>query len=188
MALFSKANPEDEARDAHGRWMQGLIDRGAKPYGTSGITGMSRDQVIGKVRGFLDKNLEHTVGPRSVTYTMALAAKVGSLVTSQILGLPADTQVEAEHHIASASGYISAKVLAHPATVRMVAKAAKGVARIIRKALDPDEEDELKGIVAGVIADTRLHPRISCDDAALSQVARGAYKHCHDRLCALKAS
>jgi hypothetical protein len=178
MALFSKDGPEDEVRDAHGRWMQGLIDRGAKPYGTTGITGMSRDQVKAKVRGFLDENLGHTVGPRPVTYSAAIAARLAGTV----LGLPVDTQVEAEKHIASATGFVTGKVLAHPAWRRL---AARVIVRL-RKSLEPDEAEELKGVVSGVMADTRLHPRVSCDDAALAEVARGAYRHCHDRLDALK--
>jgi hypothetical protein len=178
---ISKIGPGDEARDAHGRWMRELIDRGNHLHGTGGIVGLSRGQVVEKVRGLLDTVLSHSEGlSRAGTYSGAIATRV----VANVIGLPGSEVLspDLEHHVASATGYIAHKVLAHPAWRRL----ATAVITRVKKSLDDDEAESLKGIVSGVIADTKLHPRVSCDDAALAEVARGAYQHCHDRLCALK--
>lgn len=182
--LFRKDGPADEARDAHGRWMRDLLDR-HQPYGTTGIVGLSRDQVVGKVRGLLDHALSHSEGlPRVGTYAGALATKIGATVLGYATGVPGPEHLapNLEAHIAAASGYVTHKVLSHPAWRRL---ATTAVLRV-KKNLSSGEDDELKGIVAGVIADTRLHPRVCCNDTALARVAHGAYQHCYSRLCALK--
>lgn len=156
-----------------------MAERGNRLYRTSGLTGLSRDQAAAKVRDLLDGALKHNEGLSRVgSYTGALAAKVTSYVT----GLPIEESAQLEHHLASAAGFLAHKVLASPAWRRLAARAITS----IKKSLTPNEAEDLKGIVANVITDTRLDPRISCDDAALAEVARGAYQHCWDRLCALK--
>lgn len=175
-----RKDTSDELRDAHGRWTRMMEAAGAKLHGTTGITGLSRDQVVSKVRDILDSAAGHTPGAsRAASYTAALAGKVAATV---VPGLPGEVANSAEAHVASATGYVIHKVLAHPAWRRL---AAFSVLRL-RKSLDGNEADQLKGIVANAIADIRLHPRIAHDDAALAAVARGAHRHLHDRLCALK--
>lgn len=177
-SLFGKAGPGDEARDAYGRWMQTLIDQGAKPYGTSGITGLSRGQVVEKVLGILDK-----VAPAKEDVPK-VAASLMAMAGASLMKAPLDITDDAARHAANAAGFIISKVRASPAMRRL---AVKVIARIRKDTnLSPEEAQELKRIVANVIADTRLHPRVSCDEAVFAQVARKAYAHCSDRLSALK--
>ena len=175
-----RKDASDELRDAHGRWARMMEAAGAKLHGTTGITGLSRDRVVAKVRDILDSSTGHTPGEsRAASYTAALAGKVAATV---VPGLPGDVASSTEQHVAQATGYVIHKVLAHPGWRRL---AASSVLRL-RKSLDGEEADRLKEMVASTIADTRLHPRIAYDDAALAAVARGAHQHLHDRLCALK--
>ena len=160
---------------------------GAKLHGTTGTVGLSRDQVVSKVRGLLDTAAGHTgETPRIASYTGALIGRAMQ-ATGGLAGVPDEVANQAYHHVKIATAHVVSKVLHHPAWRRLATAAVlkKGE---ISKALTSDEADGLKGIVAGVIADTRLHPRVGYDDAALGAVARGAYRHCHDRLCALKAA
>ncbi len=176
----SKSGSADEPRDQSGRWSSG--SGSAKPYGTTGTVGLNRGQIVGKVRGFLDAASSHTDDlPRAASYAGTVAAKVAGAAAG-MAGAPPDVQDQLTAHVAHATGYVARKVLGHPG---LKALATKVLTRM-RKSLESADQNELKGIVANVVADTSLHPRVSCDDAALAQVARGAYRHCHDRLHALK--
>lgn len=181
----SKAGPADEARDNAGRWSGAGQSLRSKLYGTTGVVGLSRAQVVSKVKGLLDGALSHEEGlSRKVTYPAGLAG-IATRVAQMVLpgnAIPEDVAASTQKHVAHATGYVIHKVQAHPRFQRLAVKAMTH----LRKGLDQPEGEELKDLVATTIADTSFHPRVACDDGALAAVAHGAFRHCHDRLCALK--
>ncbi|MFI5380731.1 MAG: hypothetical protein ACHRHE_15640 [Tepidisphaerales bacterium] len=168
--------------------------KGVKLHDTSGITGLNREQVLTRIRRILDETTGHTGGSRAARY---LGAAAGAVITSGVGGLlpgiPTDLQEPAMRHgaeladrLTSQTGHIVAKVLEHPAFKRLVKRIVLRKEANIRKALGGEDADDLKNIVAGVMADTRLDPHVTCSDAGLSAVACGAYRHLCDRICALR--
>lgn len=174
-ARLGKKFDPDEPRDTGGRWADVKIGK----YSAGGLTGLNRDEAIKKIRGALDK----TVGPHGVTGFLA-----GKLASMSLPGQPAELQDMIEQHVAHATGYLVQKVKNDPHVRRLFVSALAKGSRLFRKSLEPPETIALKGHVARIMADTRLHPRIACDDAALAAVAHGVYRHMHDRLQAQVAA
>lgn len=179
---------EDEPRDAMGRWTRAMEAKGITLHGTGGLMGKSRDQVIDKIKNILDDVSGHTGGSRIARYT---GAAVGALLGSAP-GVPTDIMQPLMHHSAEAADQIRqttslvvGKTLEHPA-FKALARRAIFRKKGISKSLHPEEGERLKEIVAGVMADTRMPPHVNYSDPALSAVAQGAYRHLHDRICALR--
>jgi hypothetical protein len=176
---------EDERRDAMGRWAAQMEAKGVKLHGAGGITGLSRDQVLTKIKQLLDNKAK----------TTAHVAAHGASIALGRVGIPDELASHAlEHgkiageHVLAQTGYIIGKVLEHPAFKNLATKVSTGKKGNVQKALEGEHCERLKNIVAGVMADTRLDTHVSCSDDALAHVACGAYRHLHDRICALRDS
>lgn len=176
---------EDERRDAMGRWAAQMEAKGVKLHGTGGTTGLSRDQVVGKIKKLLDNRAKATAHVVAHGAGFALG-RVG--IPDEIASHAVEHGKMAGEHVLAQTGYIIGKALEHPAFKRLTAKVVLARKDKIQKGLEGHHCEELKNIVAGVMADTRLDPHVSCSDDALAHVACGAYRHLHDRICALRDS
>jgi len=183
-----KAGPDKEARDAMGRWTRALERKGIQLHQTAGILGKTREQVVAKIRNILDDAVQNEGGKRAAKYVGGLAGlalgstpgmDTGTTRQAMILGAHAADQIR------EATGTIIGKAMEHPG-FKNLAKRVLLRKGIIHKALEDEHCNSLKNIVAGVMADTRLDPHVSYSDGALAAVAHGAYRHLHDRVCALR--
>ena len=180
---------EDEPRDEHGKWTAEMEHRGVPLHGTSGILGLNRGGVMNKIRNILDAVIGIEGGPRAAKYVGGL---IGGVLGS-VPGTPPEIMEQAishgahlAEHLKEATGTVVGKVIEHPAYRRLAAKVVLRKDDQVTKSLEGDDESRLKDIVAGAMADTRLSPHVSYSDAALAAVAHGSYRHCRDRLCALR--
>lgn len=173
----------DEARDAEGRWTAEAEVGGYKAGGTTGLT---RDQVVQKVRRVLDNAVGYEAGSRTASYTGFIAGKVAAAVAG--MGSPPDVTEQLEHHVAQATGLILGKMRSDPRIQKLLVSAIAKAPKLFRKALDVGTQSELKGHVARTMADTCLHPRVACDDQALAAVAHGVYQTLHNQLSEQVAS
>ncbi len=189
-APLFKTGPSGEPRDKFGRWVAAMRAKGAKVHDTSGTTGLNREQVLDKVKRILDDATGHQgIGSRTARYAGALIGAAASAVP----GTPPETFSHATTHgaeladqLAAQTGVIIGKVREHPAFKKLTTRIILREKHKINKMLDPLEADQLKNIIAGVMADTRLDPQVSCSDSGLAVVASGAYRHLYDRICALR--
>lgn len=179
--LFKSA--EDERRDAMGRWTADMECKGVELHDTTGILGLSRDQVIEKLHRLIDAVAgSPLLGHRTARL---LGAAVG-FAAGRIPGMPAEIQdnapMAAAHmaeHIREATGNVVGKVVEHPQFKELRVKIAIARKRKVQKGLDPTDEQQLKNILVAVMADTRMPSQVNYSDAALTAVANGAYR----RLC-----
>lgn len=183
-----KASP-DEPRDVLGRWTRAMRAKGIALHDSGGVTGLSRDQVMDKIKRILDSATGAGKGSRVARYLGAAAG----VAASSVPGTPTDLVEPAMRHgaeladkLAAHTGHVVAKVIDHPAFRRLITRVILKKDMSIRKELAPDEVNDLKNIIAGVMADTRLDPHVSCSDGGLAAVACGAYRHLYDRICALR--
>lgn len=184
-APVAKMFGTSEARDDHGRW---AADVQTGRYLAGGTTGLSREQVVAKVRGLLDRASGFRgIGSRLASYSGLIAGKVAS-AGAGMTGTPPDIADLLDQHVALATGHLIAKAKDDPNVRRLIISALSKGTRVFHKALEPAETSALKDHVARIVADTRLHPRVACDDAALAAVAHGVYRHLHDRLSAQVAA
>jgi hypothetical protein len=181
--LFKSA--EDERRDAMGRWTRDMERKGVTLHGTTGILGLSRDRVVAKLKDILDGLSGEPVLGHPLSRYLGAAA---GFAASRIPGMPAEIQdnapIAAAHlaeHIREATGNVVGKVMEHPRFKELATKAAKRAKRV-RKALDATDEQQLKNILAAVMADTRMPPQVNYSDAALTAVADSAYRQLCSRI------
>lgn len=171
---------DDELRDAQGRWSAAAEAAGAQPYGTSGTLGLDRGAVKSKVRSMID-----SVKP--ALHPTKLVGAAAGMAAARYGFAPGEIADLTQAHVAEATGHIVGKVKEHPAFKRLVTRVAIHRSDKVEKELDPRADDELKNIVAGAIADTKMHPHVSYSDHALATVARSAHRQLHDRICAMTA-
>lgn len=173
----AKAFSPDETRDAAGRWSAEAEVGGYKAGGTTGLT---KEQVVQKVRRLLDNVTGHVAGSRTASYGGYVAGKVAAMTAG--MGSPPDVTEQLEHHVAHATQLIVGKMRNDPHVRKLFVSAIAKVPKLFRKSLDAGMQSELKGHVARVMSDTCLHPRVAGDDQALAAVAHGVYQNLHNHL------
>lgn len=180
----------DEPRDEMGRWTRAMRAKGVQLHGTAGTTGLTREQVMVKIRGMLDEATGHTgTGSRAARYLGAAAGAAATAITGVLPELQETAMrsgAELADRVASQTGLIVAKVAEHPAFKRLVTRIVLKKEDSIIKSLTSDEDETLKNIVSGVMADTRLDTHVTCSDSGLAAVACGAHRHLYHRICALR--
>jgi hypothetical protein len=189
MAKLFKST-EDERRDAMGRWTRAMERKGVTLHGTTGILGLSRDQVMAKLHDILDGASGGT--PILGHHLARLAGTVSGFAIGSVGGVPPDVTQHVTHHAANSAehvrealGQVIGKVLEHPRYKALAEKARLRDKHRVRKGLDATDAQELKNILVAAMADSRLPSQVNYSDAALTAVATGAYRHLSNRICAL---